>query len=483
MAESAVAGALYGVETLAEGAIAFAKAIYDPTLPLRAFFSRINSIPIPRCSHSLVAIKGRAYVFGGESAPGARPDNVVQVIALPTSDVQENADHKTIEAKAADKNGLVPKERVDHTAVSIDDCFFVFGGRPNSSSFEPLEENGRVWMFNTKSSTWTCLEPDAASPKPPLRYNHASVASPEPEPSVLPIDHDTAPQAPLDPADTVPEPLDPDSRGTIIVCCGNSEAGTLLNDCWAFDIRSRTWSALPPPQDDPALSCHSSSLAIIDSKLYSCFGRTSSGDLLHMRTLDLQPKTLPSSTVTQDGTVPTFTPRSRLSAACSDWQDATSKSPATSPTPRSAVGLIPVTTGQGRKYLLALGGHSTGASPSAAAPLNASSTEFSGPDLIAHGDAFAYQLPASSSTFAAAKDTVRRTLKTDSGEGKWAEVKYFDGEGKMVQEGQEGRGFGGRMRFAAAGASEMDGGSVVVWGGVDDKGDVCGDGWIVNVQN
>ncbi|KAF2236736.1 hypothetical protein EV356DRAFT_530644 [Viridothelium virens] len=485
MAESAVAAALYGVETLAEGVVLAAKGLYDPTLPLQLSFEKITTVPVARTSHSIVVIKNRAYIFGGESAPGTRATNDVQLVELPTSDVGESADQKTVEARPAEEDGRVPEERIDHAAVAIDDCFYMLGGRTSSSSTEPLEEDGRVWMFSTKTSMWSCLQPIAQSPKPPPRYNFAIAASVQPEISTMPTDHDTAPQFPPDPANVVPEPLDPSHRGTIVVSCGNSVGGTLLNDCWAFDIRSRTWSPLPPPQDDPALACYSSSLALDDNelKLYSCFGRTNSGDLLHMRTLDLEAKSSPPPASTQDNAASTFTPCSILSAASSDWQDATSKSPSTSPTPRSAASLIPVTTGQGRTYLLALGGHSTSASPSAASPLNASSTQFAELELVPHGDAFAYQLPSESATAAGAKDVARKALRSDSAEGKWAEVKYLDGEVKMVQEGQAGRGFGKRMRFAAAKASEVDGGSVVVWGGVDEKGQVCGDGWIVSVKS
>ncbi|KAL9096593.1 MAG: hypothetical protein Q9165_001080 [Trypethelium subeluteriae] len=485
MAESAVAAALYGVETLAEGVVLAAKGLYDPTLPLQLSFRKITTVPVARTSHSLAIIKSRAYIFGGESSPGTRATNDVEVVELPTSNVGESADQKTVEARPAEADGGIPEERIDHAAVAIGDCFYMLGGRSSSSSTEPLEEDGKVWMFSTKTSTWSCLEPTARSPKPPPRYKFAMVGSVQPGIPAVPTDHDTAPQLPPDPANIVPEPLDPDHKGTIIVSCGNSVAGALLNDCWAFDIRSRTWFPLPPPQDDPALACYSSSLALVDNelKLYSCFGRTSSGDLLHMRTLDLEAKSPPPLTSDLEKATPTFTPRSILSAASNDWQDTPSKSPSTSPTPRSAASLIPVTTGQGRTYLLALGGHSTSASPSASSPLNASSTRFAEPELIFHGDAFAYQLASESLTAAGAKDVARKALKRDSGEGKWAEVKYLDGESKMVQEGQAGRGFGKRTHFAAAKASEVDGGSVVVWGGVDDKGQVCGDGWIVSVKS
>ncbi|KAI9699536.1 MAG: hypothetical protein M1820_007167 [Bogoriella megaspora] len=483
MAEHAVAGALYGVEKVAEGAILLAKGIYDPTLPLKASFSRITGAPIPRLSHSITVIKGNAYVFGGESAPGTGASNDVQVVALPTSNVQESIDQSSIPAKAAKDGGDTPAERVDHTAVSLDDCFFVFGGRSNSSSTEPLDEGGRVWMFNTKSRDWTWLEPNPASPKPPPRYSHAATLSPQPEPDLPPADHDTAPHLPPDPEDVLPEPLVPDSRGTIIVCSGRSLAGTLLNDCWAFDIRSRTWSPLPPPQDDPAYACHSSSLALVGNRLYSCFGRTNQEDMLHMRTLDLELNSPLSPPSSKEEASPNLSPRSILSAAASDWQDVSSKSPSTSPSPRSGASLLPVTTGQGRTYLLAIGGHSTSSSPSAASPLNASGTEFAAPEILPHGDVFVYQLPSEGVSASGAKDTIRNALGASSGEGKWAEVKYLDGEGNQIQEGQEGGGIGKRTGIAAARASELDGGTVVVWGGLSEHGEVFGDGWLVSVEN
>jgi len=59
-------GALYSVETLLEGAVAAAKGIYDPTLPLKAKLIPVSDIALPRAYHTISIVKGRAYVFGGK---------------------------------------------------------------------------------------------------------------------------------------------------------------------------------------------------------------------------------------------------------------------------------------------------------------------------------------------------------------------------------------------------------------------------------
>jgi hypothetical protein len=51
----------------------------------------------------------------------------------------------------------------------------------------------------------------------------------------------------------------------------------------------------------------------------------------------------------------------------------------------------------------------------------------------------------------------------------------------MIQEGQSGRGIGGRTGFAATKVKEIDGGCVFVWGGVVD-GRVRGDGLMIEVE-
>jgi len=64
---SEAVGALYGVETILQGAAAAAKGIYDPTLPLKAKVVPVSDITLPRVHHTVSIIKGRAYVFGGKT--------------------------------------------------------------------------------------------------------------------------------------------------------------------------------------------------------------------------------------------------------------------------------------------------------------------------------------------------------------------------------------------------------------------------------
>lgn len=80
--EPTIAGAFYSTESLLEGAVAFAQGITHPTLPLRASFSHITSTPIPHTSHTLSVVKGRAYIFGGESPPRTLANNDMRMVIL-----------------------------------------------------------------------------------------------------------------------------------------------------------------------------------------------------------------------------------------------------------------------------------------------------------------------------------------------------------------------------------------------------------------
>lgn len=61
----AEAGILYGVETLLEGAVAVAKGLYDPTLPLKAGVRPVTDIEVRRAFGTVCVVKGRGYAFCG----------------------------------------------------------------------------------------------------------------------------------------------------------------------------------------------------------------------------------------------------------------------------------------------------------------------------------------------------------------------------------------------------------------------------------
>ena len=118
-----MAAAAYGVETVAEGAVGAAMAIGKSTMPLKG--GPWRPIPtdklLPRSSHSLSIVKGKAYIFGGEEKPREPVDNHVHVFTLPQSEHDET-DYQTIPATSSEgTNGPVPEKRDGHTATVIGD--------------------------------------------------------------------------------------------------------------------------------------------------------------------------------------------------------------------------------------------------------------------------------------------------------------------------------------------------------------------------
>lgn len=62
--EPAAAGILYAAQDVLSGAAALVKGLTHPTHPIRANLTRITSVPLPRSSHTVSVVKGRAYIFG-----------------------------------------------------------------------------------------------------------------------------------------------------------------------------------------------------------------------------------------------------------------------------------------------------------------------------------------------------------------------------------------------------------------------------------
>ncbi|KAG8631499.1 hypothetical protein KVT40_000639 [Elsinoe batatas] len=447
MAEAA--GAFYAVETFVEGAIAVAKGVYDPTLPLRVDLLQVKDIDLPRYNHTVSLVKGRAYVFGGitkkEGSEEELADNDIHVIILPIPGT-EGSDYKKI-ASSSDS----PPPRQGHSAAVIDDHIFVYGGA--SLSGEPLEESGTVWAFSTTTSTWKKLTPAHGTDPPPNRTQHASVATPHPQKPFKRTDENLIPQLPSDPSKHVPEPPAPLTYGTLIIHGGiPSPSSDPYNDVWSLDISTLTWSPLPTPTS-PVRPSPSPCLALDSTRLYIY-----AADTVHALTL--------TASATSDTAGPG--PDELGVSALSPWTPLSKDSHSEGPGSRSGAFISPITTGQGRNYLALLGGSLSGSS-------SGSGAEGKGEG----GDIWTLQLQPEGMTAASFKDAARMAVKKGTGEKEWAEVRYFDGEGVMVQEGQEGRGVPGREGFAAARDGEEDGGTVFVHGGRGAGGEVRGDGVLV----
>jgi hypothetical protein len=449
--EPAATGALYAAENLLQGALALVKGITHPTLPVKTNLTHINSVLLPRLHHTVSVVKGRAYIFGGESEPGKLADNTMHIVILPSSGVLE-ADYTTKPAQAA--NGLddVPGPRKGHSAVVIGDSIYMFGGEGEGIG----NENGRIWVYHTVSSTWSYLDPAPESLFPSHRSGHASASSDLPAPKTTTF-QEKSPQQPADPSKNVPEPAADDTWGTIFIVGGRETASrNLASDALAFDVRTRTWSNIPSPSGQPV---EGSSLTLAGERLYRFGGQgvetytSGSGALQY---LDVAPVW----THAQGGTTP-------LTSGWS-WQEVkhAEAEGSSAPQARSAAGLVSVTTGQGRHYLLAVGGESEDS------------------DFL--DDIWAFQLPPERSTAAAAKDALRAGVRRDTHEATWAEAlyRYVDARGEEEKEipGEPKRGVGRRGYFGIAKGTEVDGATCVVWGGVDAAGKVLGDGWMVTVD-
>ncbi|KAF2225530.1 hypothetical protein BDZ85DRAFT_212856, partial [Elsinoe ampelina] len=393
MAEAA--GAFYAVETFVEGAIAAAKGVYDPTLPLRVDLLPVKDIDLPRYNHTVSLVKGRAYVFGGitkkDGGKEELADNDVHVIILPISGT-EGSDYKKI-----DSSSDSPPPRQGHSAAVIDDYIFIYGGATLSG--EPLDEAATVWAFSTTASSWKKLTPAHGTNTPPNRTQHASVATPHPQKPFKRTDENLIPQLTSDPSKHVPEPPVPLTYGTLIIHGGISlPTSDPYNDVWSLDISTLTWSPLPTPTSHVRPS-PSPCLALDSTRLYTYAAGT-----VHALTLTASATSDPAGSGPDELGVSALSPWAPLSKASHSEGSGS----------RSGAFISPITTGQGRNYLALLGGSG-------------------------RGDIWTLQLRPEGMTAASFKDAARMAVSKGTGEKEWAEVRYFDGEGVMVQEGQEGR--------------------------------------------
>lgn len=438
--EPGILAAVYAAETAVEGAVAAAFGIAKATMPLKATFHRIpTSNPLPRSSHSLSIIKGRAYIFGGEIRPREPVDNVVHVYTLPSSGVLE-ADYQSIPAKASDGSD-VPAPRVGHTAAVVEDRIYVFGGR-GGKEMTPLEEKGRVWVFDTKMRHWSYLDPVKGSPYPEARSYHASVGNEHPLPRKN--DHTENP---------VGSP-DEEAHGTIFIHAGCPASGR-VSDVWAFDIASRIWSPYP---DAPGPARGGTCLTFAKNRLYRYGGFDGKSELGgQIDYLDLL--------------VATFDDQSgkgelALSPRTGRWETITFPADGSAPGDRSVAGLQPINTGQGRSYLLLFLGERDPSS--------------SGHDAAGKfwSDVWSFQLHPEGMTAASFKDATKEVIGKGTGEGTWAQVEIAEATmsgGKQAHPGSRGW-------FASAPGQDMDVESVVLWGGIDAKNERIGDGWILTVE-
>ena len=463
--EPGVVAAAYTAETAIEGGVGAAAAIAKATMPLKARWHQMHTDKLlPRSSHSLSVIKSKAYVFGGEEQPRKPVDNQMHIFTLPSSG-HDVVDYQSIQARAAAENGDVPNPRVGHTATVVNGRIYVFGGR-GGKAMTPLDEKGRVWVFDSKLNAWSYLDPAKASIFPKARSYHASASTEHPVSSVY------APSGPpagsiasaftkvptYDSQDQTESPIGIagsglDDHGTLFIHGGCTSAGRVA-EVWAFDIASRTWSQYP---DAPESPCGGPCLTLARDRLYrfgGFDGQQELGGSVHFLRLT-------RSTFDDKGG------KGELAIAplTGSWETAEAPSGTPSPGARSVAGFHPVTTGQGRNYLLLFLGERDPSS--------------SGHEAAGHfwDDVWSFQLPPEGMTAASFKDATRQLFGAKTAEGTWAkcDIPETSLTGSVEHPGQRGW-------FASAPGQDLGPGSIILWGGLTAGNTRAGDGWILTID-
>ncbi|KAK4223682.1 hypothetical protein QBC38DRAFT_43847 [Podospora fimiseda] len=219
-----------------------------------------------------------------------------------------------------------------------------------------------------------------------------------------------------------------EKQGFILLVGGQADAESINREAWIYDLNQRVWSALPDAPGRPLAAAYTSHTLYIMTEEHG------------MQYLDVKA---------------TATEREKpLEWARLDDEPA----PAPRPIVREGGALVPIATGHGREYLIYLFGGQPGEKY--------------------YSDIWALQLPSTGYSGAAIKDKIRDKVlpkQVKSGEGSWAEVEILPMQQTEITSGKVHPGPRGQF-----GAGRVDKG-VVVWGGVNAKGETEGDGWVVRV--
>ncbi|GME25163.1 Kelch repeat type 1 [Neofusicoccum parvum] len=400
------------VSTTIEGGAVAGYAIAKQTMPLKVTFTRIAvSDLIRRHSHTVSVVNGKAYIFGGITDDGSLAGNEFHQLALPPKDKNEQIDYHCIPALPATEGCPVPASRAGHSAVVAGKDILIYGGRDKSG--DSVEDGSALWSFNTDALKWTKI---ATQGPRDCQFYHGSVI-----------------------------------RGNSLLLYGgfSRPAGThdlrALPSLSSVDITTGVWEA----HEDQTLSQTGTpaGLAFAQDKVFTVGIDTKLQAPVHFYNL-----------------------RDATSGARWDTIPAPSNPLVPGPyTSRDGAGVLPISTGYGRNFLLYLFGQKR-SEDGKTAELPPKSKDF-------FSDAWTFQLPSENVSLAVVKDTARDKLGMDSGEGSWAEA-----EVKLHSEefSHEGKVHPGPRSFFAA--SNVDDKTVILWGGINPKQEVEGDGWIIKLE-
>ena len=382
----------------------------------------------------------------------------MHVLILPSGS-SSSTDYRSIPARPDSAGGPVPEKRVGHTAAIIGERIFIFGGR-GGKEMTPLEENGRVWIYNTRTDTWSFLDPISGTPYPAARSYHSSVALEKPEAKKIKVEK--ANQARETPSiGSIAAGVKTDDmeggHGTFFVHAGCPQGGR-TNDFWGFDVRSRTWKEYPPAPGKPR---GGTAICVSKNRIYRYGGFNGEGEEGgQLDILELGLDTFNDMGGYGEATVTTKGGWQTLNFADANM---------TFPGNRSVAGLHAINTGMGREYLVLVLGERE---PSTQG--HAGAGKF-------WGDVWAFVPPPQGMTGASLKDATWQALGRETGEGLWSLVGVARAEG---HDGDDVRNLFPSERgwFASSAMGDLDVSAIVLWGGLNQKNEREDNGWILKLD-
>lgn len=378
-----------------------------------------------RSHHTVTVVGSRAYIFGGWTNGASLASADIHSISLGTSTTEtEPPEYQVLPAIPANEGGPIPSARHSHAACALGKNIAVYGGCAEDGSL--VDDGHRIWTYDTEKLTWDRIEPTSHPERTPPQRSEAKL-----------FQH----------------------NGNLVLYGGKGSGGSALVDAWHFDCSTKVWNQLPSA---PAAS---TSAALFGDILYVISGSDDLSSRIHILEVKLySPQSLTWKTLSF--------PTNPLTPG---------------PRPRENGGLAPVTTGYGRNYLLYFLGDRH-ASPSKVGDGETASGENAAPGQWS--DMWTFQLPSSDVEFKATtaaaeavkpaklKDQIRTKLGADTGNASWAEAEVQPPGDIQKHEGKLHPG--PRSHFGYC--QTVDGRSVVIWGGLDAKGQQQGDGWIVQLH-